>query len=80
MMAAKKKQSAKKPVVKQAAPKKKRKVVKVKALPKRRLLDKALTLDTQIDGGNVNIYLNTGPEVSVLEVAVNGRSVWKGQP
>lgn len=77
-MAAKKKVAVKS-VVKRA-PSKKRKVAKVKAKPHRRLLDKALDVHTQIDGGTVGIFLNTGSEVEILEVAVNGRSVWKGQP
>lgn len=77
-----KRQSTKKPLVKQVLPKKKRKAVKkdVETLPQRRLLDKALTIDTQIDGSTVSIFVGTTSEVAVLDVAVNGRSVWKGQP
>lgn len=72
--------ATKKKVLVKRAPAKKRKVTKVKAKPHRRLLDKALDVHTQIDGGTVGLFLNTGPEVETLEVAVNGRSVWKGQP
>lgn len=56
--------------------KKKRKVV-----PKaRRLLDSVVNVHTELAGGVVLLSLTTSPEVTELEVAVNGRGVWKGLP